>query len=652
MIMRSRVQAATLPAPGAMGMVLVSAVRMRVRRQESFMAGKFRAGRGLVLGLVVAALSLAALADRTEAGPWAERRARKAQEATPAALQKQQRPKPDAEQPGTRPQAEPQRPRAQVARADSGATEAPSPEQVAAISSAQRCLAELGYYKGEIDGKRGRATWTAFWHFKHEHGLAGHSDLLAEPVRQKLAALCKIPEDTAAVDPLLDPLDPAQAEAGASAPEIEGEEDLALAAPEVSGDATLAPGSPDGGEGAASAEGQVEEGEAEPPARVRLDLDCLAEQHVALLRRAHGLGVAVGSCDRPCVAAPKGLPQAQLDALQAAGSVVWCRACVPIAGQLALDDVRRIERAGNVELCPIPQRQLAKYGEGVTDGLRSYMRVRELYRALPPAAEDPDAVAVIIGNRSYDRLPRSVTSYNDADAVYAFLTEHLGYRPDNIIDVRDAKKADLDRVFGAEPGFEGDLARLVEGEANAKILVYYSGHGSTDEAQTETYLLPVETELHREAFGGYKLSTLYANLAALKAKSVLVLLETEYGRDHGALVLPPNLPETVNTALPQAPVPGLTVLAATDRGQRSLPDVTYDIGLFTRYVIEGLAGGADLPPIGNGDGALDSAEIYVFTAAFVDLAARKTFGVLQHPVYSGAATNVLTSAGAAPSGSN
>jgi hypothetical protein len=132
------------------------------------------------------------------------------------------------------------------------------------------------------------------------------------------------------------------------------------------------------------------------------------------------------------------------------------------------------------------------------------------------------------------------------------------------------------------------------------------------------------------------------------------LLETEYGRDHGASVLPPNLPDALNTALPKVPTPALTVLAATDRGQRSLIDVTYDIGLFTRYVIKGLAGGADLPPVGNGDGALDSAEIYAFTAAFVDLAARKTYGVLQHPVFTGGATNVLTmtSAGVAPSGSN
>ncbi|MGH6832661.1 MAG: hypothetical protein ACRECM_06530, partial [Methyloceanibacter sp.] len=147
-------------------------------------------------------------------------------------------------------------------------------------------------------------------------------------------------------------------------------------------------------------------------------------------------------------------------------------------------------------------------------------------------------------------------------------------------------------------------------------------------------------------------STLYANLAGLDARSVLVLLEMEYGRDHGPHVLAPNLPETMHTALPRAPVPALTVLAASDRGQRTLIDVTYDIGLFTRYLIEGLAGGADLAPIGNGDGRLDSAEIYVFTAALVDLAARKTFGLLQHPVYSSAATSVLTSARTAPARSN
>jgi hypothetical protein len=524
-----------------------------------------------------------------------------------------------------------------VARTDSSPTEAPTSEPVAAIARAQRCWAELGYYKAEVDGKRGRKTWSAFSQFKREHGLADQSDILAEPVQQKIAELCKTQTDDAPLDAANDPL----------APQTPSEDEATLASPETgAGEADSS-----GNDVAYAADGAGAEQEA-AEAGPRLDIDCLGEGLLAVLRRAHGLGVEVPTCGRACVMPPAGLPQAQMDAMQAAGSVAWCRTCVPISGQLALNDVRRIERAGNVELCPIPPRQLAKYGEGVTDGLRSYLRVRELYRALPPMQEDPGQYAVVIGNRSYERLPRSVTSYNDADAVYAFLTERLGFRPDNIIDLRDAKKADFERVFGAEPGIDGELARRVEAKPDTKIVVYYSGHGATDETQTETYLLPVDAEPYREAVGGYKLATLYANLAKLKANSVLVLLETEYGPDHGAYVLPPNLPETAKSALPQDQLPGLTVLAATDRGQRSLPDVTYDIGLFTRYVIEGLAGDADLPPIGNGNGTLDTAEIYAFTAAFVDLAARKTYGVLQRPIYSGAATNVLTSATAAPARSN
>jgi hypothetical protein len=598
------------------------------------MAAKFQVGRGLILGLLVAALGIALAADVSEAGRK-ERRARKAPEA-PAATQVEEE-RPQAEEKPPKPKPEPPRP--DVARTDTNPADAPTPEQVASIARAQRCWAELGYYKAEIDGKRGRATRSAFSQFKREHGLANESDILAQPVQQKIAELCKTQPDEVPLDAANDPLAPQQ-EAGTVPPQTPSEGEATLASPETG----------DSGDDVAYAEDGA--GAEQQAAGPRLDLDCLGEDLLAVLRRAHGLGVDVPTCGRACVMPPAGLPQAQMDAMQAAGSVAWCRTCVPISGQLALNDVRRIERAGNVELCPIPPRQLAKYGEGVTDGLRSYLRVRELYRALPPMPEDPGQYAVIIGNRSYERLPRSVTSYNDADAVYAFLTERLGFRPDNIIDLRDAKKADFERVFGAEPGIDGELARRVEAKPDTKIVVYYSGHGGTDETQTETYLLPVDAEPYREAVGGYKLATLYANLAKVKANSVLVLLETEYGPDHGAYVLPPNLPETAKSALPQDSLPGLTVLAATDRGQRGLPDATYDIGLFTRYVIEGLAGAADLPPIGNGNGRLDTAEIYAFTAAFVDLAARKTYGVLQRPVYSGAATNVLTSATTAPSGSN
>jgi hypothetical protein len=520
------------------------------------------------------------------------------------------------------------------------ATNAPTPEQVEAIAKTQKCLADLGYYQGAVDGKRGKQTWTAFWNFKQEHGLKSYSDLLAEPVQQKLTELCAAHAEAVAAaaaraDPLYQPEDgepsaPAAAATEETAEGDDGKDDEAALAFPQSEDEPVVPVAPS----------------------ARLDIDCLPQDLIAVLQRAQGPGRWVTPCERSCLPSPRGLAQRHLDELQAKNGVVWCRACVPIEGRLALEDVRRIEEAGNLQLCATPPRKLARYGEGAADGLRSYMRVRELYRGLPPGEDDPDAFAVVIGNRSYDKLPRSASSYNDADAIYSFLTEHLGYRPDNIIDLRDASKAEFDRVFGTEPGDEGDLERLVEGQPNAKLLIYYSGHGATDEGQNEVYLLPVDSVPHREDIGGYKLSTLYANLARLKVRSTVVLLETEYGRDHSPFVLPPNLPETLQTALPRTPLAGIAVLAATDRGQRSLMDLTYDIGLFTRYLIEGLAGNADLSPIGNRDGKVDTAELYVYAAAFTDLAARKSFGLLQQPIHSGAAASVLTSARSAPPASN
>jgi hypothetical protein len=474
----------------------------------------------------------------------------------------------------------------------------PPEERAAATARAQRCLAELGYYKGVIDGKRGEETWTAYWNFKHDNGLKSYNDFLAGPVQDKLFSLCKNSEQTAGVEPS----SAAQPETPAEPAEIEA-------------------GPPSDGP--------------------FLDIDCLPDDLLAQLRRAHGIGVTATSCDTTCLPAPRGLNQAQLDDLSAQNGLSWCTNCIPFKGHLVLDDVRRIEHAGNIALCPQPPLQLPRDGNGVVFGLRAYTKIRELYRALPPVPEPGAAIAVVIGNRNYAKLPPSETALNDAGAMYSFLTEHLGYRQDNVIDIRDAKKADLDRVFGAG----GDLARLFRSNPNAKIVVYFSGLGATDGDQKESYLLPIDAEPYREDRTGYALSKLYANLAKLNAKSVLVLLEAEYGRDHSSYVLPPNLPDSMISALPPAPVPGITVLSASDRGQRTLIDSTYDVGLFTRYLIEGLAGNADLAPIGNGDGIIDSAEIYVYTAAMVELAARKTFGLLQNPVYSSAATAVLSNAG-------
>jgi hypothetical protein len=528
----------------------------------------------------------------------------------------------------------------------------PRDKKAEATARAQRCFAQLGYYKGPIDGKANADTWTAHWFFKNDHGLKAYGDFLAEPVQKKLDELCKEEPVVATPEPEAAPAPEPEAPAPPAEAEADADEVTAAPASEIKPTPPVKADSDADDDVTAALASEVdpallpvEEPEpVVPPAR--LDIDCLPEDLIKLLRKAHGESVRAPACSPGCLPSPVGLDQAQLDDLQNRYGVVWCRDCVQIEGHLSLADIERIEGAGNLDLCTTPPRHLPRPGSGNGNVVKSFARIRELYRTLPPAAEDPDAIAVIIGNNAYENLPAAETARSDAGAMYFFLTEHLGHRQDKVIDLRNARRSDMERVFGPVPGSDGELARLVRAQPGAKVVVYYSGHGATNSNHSDSYLLPVDAEPYREERGGYPLSTLYANLAALKAKSVLVLLESQYGRDHGAYVLPPNLPETTSSALPPAPLSNVTVLAAADRGQRSLIDTSYDIGLFTRYLIEGLAGSADLYPVGNGDGKVDSAEIYAYTAAMVRLAARKTFGLLQEPVYSSAATPVLSGAGA------
>ena len=84
--------------------------------------------------------------------------------------------------------------------------------------------------------------------------------------------------------------------------------------------------------------------------------------------------------------------------------------------------------------------------------------------------------------------------------------------------------------------------------------------------------------------------------------------------------------------MPVDPVPGLAVFKASDRNQKTIKDPEYGIGLFTRYMIEGLAGRADAGPLGNDDKRIDTVELYVYTADAVRTAARKSFGLEQKPM--------------------
>ena len=94
------------------------------------------------------------------------------------------------------------------------------------------------------------------------------------------------------------------------------------------------------------------------------------------------------------------------------------------------------------------------------------------------AAKNKDAVAVIIGNKDYtSRIPAVEFTHRDADAFKVFVTDVLGYPPENIIDLRDATKAQLETAFGNRVTHEGKLWRYLDPRGKSDVMVFYSGHG-------------------------------------------------------------------------------------------------------------------------------------------------------------------------------
>lgn len=478
------------------------------------------------------------------------------------------------------------------------------------IALIQQCLKEAGYLRGDIATRMTKRAWTAFWYFKQDHKVGSTPKGVHEAKAQsKLFVLCPL-----------------------AARALYGFQRAAL------GDRNTA--------GRRLRDRDEEEVE-EPLAPVKKvyakpEAECLPDHLYKLIVRTYGKRPGLKRCTATCVAIPKGLSNREIIQLQARG-VNWCRSCLELGSHLPLDDILRIERGANVQICTRPPTRLPRWQRADGAPRVAYTKVRRLYRTLPTANGHEKDIAVVIGNKNYQGgLPANESAHNNAGAMYALLTEHLGFDQEHIIDLRDATLEDMTRVFGGGED-ESALAKRLQDVPGANVLIYFAGHGTTKLDQSESYLLPVDAVEHREERSAYPMSRLYANLERLEAKSVMLLLEAGFSRDQSDFVYAPNLPELTVRSLPPRSIRNLTVMTAAEKDQRTMDDPQYGIGLFTRYLIEGLAGRADLEPIGNNDLKIDAVELYAYTARMVDLAARKSYGMLQKPLMSGSGKRRVSS---------
>ena len=243
------------------------------------------------------------------------------------------------------------------------------------------------------------------------------------------------------------------------------------------------------------------------------------------------------------------------------------------------------------------------------------------------AAPRPDDVAVIVGNADYRSgdIPAVPPARNDAAAVRRYVVEGLGVRPDNIIELTDATAAQLAELFGTERDPRGKLYDWVR-PGRSRVFVYYAGHGAPSGPGGSPMLVPVDASASAIALSGYPLATLYANLSRLPAAGVTVVLESCFSGTSAAGTLVPNASPVAIVAKPAAVPPQLTVIAAGAADQIASWEPDRSHGLFTEYFLKGMAGAADRPPGGNGDGTVSLDELRRYLGDTVPYYARRYWG--------------------------
>ena len=224
--------------------------------------------------------------------------------------------------------------------------------------------------------------------------------------------------------------------------------------------------------------------------------------------------------------------------------------------------------------------------------------------------ENPNNYAVIIGIEKYASLPAAEFAERDAEAVRAHLTA-LGYPARNIyfLSGHQATRAKIAQSVNTW------LPKRV-GE-NSTVFFYYSGHGAPELQSTQAYLVPIDGDAEDLDSTAYPIKQLYAKLGKLKARHVIVALDSCFSGAGGRSVLAKGTRPLVSK-IDLGGVPD-NVIALTASEERQISGTIEDQGhgAFTYYMLKGLGGAAK-----NGSGAVTVQSLYDYLTPKVQDAAR------------------------------
>ncbi len=221
--------------------------------------------------------------------------------------------------------------------------------------------------------------------------------------------------------------------------------------------------------------------------------------------------------------------------------------------------------------------------------------------------EDEHAFALIVGVEKYQGLPDAEFAGRDADAVRRHLRA-MGYPERNILYLSNqrALKSALEKYV------EAWLPSHVD--ESSRVFVYFSGHGAPDVATKQAYIVPWDGDPKFLANTAYPVKRLYEKLNALKARKIVVALDSCFSGAGGRSVIPKGLrPLVTQMDSGTKDIGKLTVLAASGADEVTGTAPAQGHGLFTYYLLKGL---------NEKDGRLTAQQAYDFLRPKVQDAAR------------------------------
>ena len=255
------------------------------------------------------------------------------------------------------------------------------------------------------------------------------------------------------------------------------------------------------------------------------------------------------------------------------------------------------------------------------------------------AARNPKAVAVVIGNRGYEKTSPVEFAANGAATVRRYLVQTLGYDEKNILYVEDADLTDFHQIFGTAANPRGKLYNWVRpGESD--VFVYYAGHGVPNPEEKGTpYFVPVSADPNYIGVSGYPVSVFRKNLEALPARSLTVIVDACFSgmAADGKLLIRDVSPAALKVR-DELPAPeGAVFMAGAASDQVSTWYRAMRHSTFTYWWLKGVGGAADA----DGNREITVAELSAYLAREVPYTARREAGQEQTPVVLGDPARVL-----------